>query len=256
MSAVVSYMGSPRGAVVAMAIAAIWIATRPRSAMARAFLFFAAFGYLAASIYVVPDLFASLLASGYERFEKANAPHGRIAVVVLGAGAFNVGGWEDQMAVPTPVAVARVLEARRVFRLVDASWIISSGGNATSDGAWEPPGVTMQKMFISLGIPDSRIVVETKSQNTHDEAVIVASMLPSLGADSVILVTSADHMRRSVGSFRAAGVTVTPAIAPDPGFDVSVWNKIVPTEHGLDYSSEVLHEFGGIPLYWLRGWWK
>jgi hypothetical protein len=75
-----------------------------------------------------------------------------------------------------------------------------------------------------------------------------------LHADGAILVTSAVHMRRSLGAFRAAGCDPAAAIAPDPWFQ-SDWNHLlVPTNKGLYFSAEVVHELLGLPYYRARGW--
>jgi uncharacterized SAM-binding protein YcdF (DUF218 family) len=81
-------------------------------------------------------------------------------------------------------------------------------------------------------------------------------MLASLHVERVILVTSAIHMRRSLGAFRAAGVNAEPAPAPDPGAYATAGDRWLPTERGLRFSSELAHEIVGLPYYWLRGWWR
>ena len=74
----------------------------------------------------------------------------------------------------------------------------------------------MRDALVRLGVPETRIVVETKSRNTHDEAVVVAPLLESMGIRQTVLVTSEIHMRRSLGTFKAAGIDAVPAIARPP----------------------------------------
>ena len=52
------------------------------------------------------------------------------AIVLLGAGGETVVGWEKDrpLSILDLDGAARVLEAARVFRLIDPAWIISSGG--------------------------------------------------------------------------------------------------------------------------------
>ena len=85
--------------------------------------------------------------------------------------------------------------------------------------------------------------------------MFVVPMLKSLRIQHVVLVTSATHMRRSLGAFRAMGVDVIPAIAPG-GDPPSKWSEWLPSPDGLDWSRVVAREICGIPYYWMRGWWR
>ena len=174
--------------------------------------------------------------------------------MVLGSGGLTVRDWdENRFSINDPHGAARVMEAARVFRLVGADWVISSGGLPDPDDTDDPSGVTMAESLERLGVPASQIRVETKSRSTHDEAVIVAPMLESLGVDHVILVTSGIHMRRSLGTFRAQGIEAIPAIARHPRSNVSwrVW--IFPSDEGLTQAFSVAHEALGLAYYIVRG---
>ncbi|TAF55239.1 MAG: YdcF family protein [Sphingobacteriia bacterium] len=60
--------------------------------------------------------------------------------------------------------------------------------------------------FQRNGIPASDIIVERRSRNTHENAVFSKQIMDSLGIqDSIVLITSAQHMPRSVAVFRKAG---------------------------------------------------
>ena len=110
--------------------------------------------------------------------------------------------------------------------------------------------------LVRIGIPSERIVVESDSQTTHEEAVLVAPMLKSLGAERVVLVTSDIHMLRSLGAFRAYGVDAVPAIAPATSAGEPLRARIVPSESGLGRARAVAHEVFGMIYYVARGWWK
>lgn len=256
MSGFVYFIFSTPGVVVAFFAIAVWIAVRPTSRIARRLLVAVATMYLFASIYAVPMFASRALTRHYHQFTAADTPPGRVALVIFGAGIESVAGWDEHVYVANAVAAARVLEAVRVYRIVKPEWVISSGGNVTPDDPAEPSSVNMQRMLVELGVPKERIVLESRSRDSHDEAAIIGPMLHALGAQSVILVTSSVHMPRSAGAFRAVGLNVTPAIAPDPAFQNAWTFWYLPHSKGLDYSAEVAHEFGGIPYYWLRGWWK
>ena len=114
----------------------------------------------------------------------------------------------------------------------------------------------MADLLVRLGVPRARVRVEDESGTTHDEAVIVSRMLAAQPVDHVILVTSAVHMRRSVGTFKASGVHVIPAPAREPQFWDTWWEKFVPTDKGVDEAGMVAHELAGILVYQWRGWYR
>jgi uncharacterized SAM-binding protein YcdF (DUF218 family) len=140
--------------------------------------------------------------------------------------------------------------------LISPAWIISSGGLPDPGDRAEASSFTMRDELVQLGVPQERIVLESASRNTYDEAVFIAPMLRSLGIQQLVLVTSDSHMRRSLGTFRAVGWNAVPAIAPDLSLPTRWFWWILPTHGGLELSGEISHELLGIPYYWLRGQWR
>jgi uncharacterized SAM-binding protein YcdF (DUF218 family) len=250
-----TFLSSTGGVVSVLLVAALWIVLRPRSRRARVFLLGCSIGYAACSVYALSLTASRVLTRGYRQFASTDIGPGTTAIVLLGAGDTVALGWNDRfLSVPNGVAAARVLEAARTFQLVRADWIISSGGSIGEPVA--PTSRVMRDALAQLGVPEERILLESSSVNTHDEAVLVAPMLRSLHAANVVLVTSDVHMLRSLGAFRTAGVTAIPAVAPDPDRWRSWRYWVLPSEHGLRVSEELVHELIGTPYYWLRGWWR
>ncbi len=114
----------------------------------------------------------------------------------------------------------------------------------------------MRDALVQLGIPASRIVVQTESRTTHEEAALDVQMLTPLHINRVIIVTSEIHMRRSLGTFRAEGLAAIPAIARDPYVARSWHDWIVPGDLGLIMSGSVAHEIIGIVGYAAQGWYR
>src|SRR5260221_619076 len=134
----------------------------------------------------------------------ADAPRGTSVIVLLGSSTRTAETWMgERFAVLDRESADRVAEAARVYRLLPDAWVISSGGLVDPRSREEASGITMKQTLVQMGGPESRILVEADSRNTHEEAVIVGRMLASLKHDHAVLVTSAVHMRRSVGTFRA-----------------------------------------------------
>lgn len=257
-SDVVRYFLSTGGFIVLLLVAALWANARTAPVRARGFLLAIVVCFALASTYAVDYAVGLGLLAGLHPFTRADAPAGgRTALVVLGSGSTTVVDWNgNHFGVVDRSAAARVFEAARVYRLVQPAVVISSGGLPHPERIETPSADTMRTSLIQLGVPASRIVVETRSRTTHDEAVVIAPMLASLGVDHVVLVTSDTHMRRSLGAFRAAGVAATPAIARS-SYPIVSWSQwILPSDCGLDAASDIAHEYLGIAYYTLRGWYQ
>ena len=216
----------------------LWMRARPHSAHARRFLFLVAIAYAVLTNYGISDGIGRLLVVGINPLAAGDLPPGRKAIVVLGSGSFTARDWANgTYSIVDPVDATRALEAVRVFRLVGAEWVISSGGRPRPDDPNEASGIALRDAMVTLGVPAARLIVETESRNTHDEAVIIAPLLRNLDVEHVVLVTSGTHMRRSLGAFRAQGIHAIPAIARDPYSPISWSDWILPSDLGLRKSA-------------------
>lgn len=257
MADLVWFFFSSAGVVSLLFAGALWISSRPRSAAARRFLLAIALFYALASVYGISFGVGRLLVMGLRPFAQSDLPPGRTAIVVLGSGSFTALDWQgNRFSIPDRHAATRVLEAMRVFEMTGAAWIISSGGLADPDDLEEPTGATMRDALVQLGAPADRVIVETTSRNTREESVVVRSLLESLDVDHVVLVTSDTHMRRSLGTFRAAGLTVIPAIARRSPTSMPWGAWLMPSEGGLGEAGSVAHEILGLAYYGVRGWYR
>ena len=256
MNQVIDFVFSASGALAAFLAGVVWLSARRRSRTAHAFLVLTCTAYVTAAVYAIAYGAAAAVGFGYHPIRRDDVPPGRIALVVLGSGDLPVFGWSDTLYIPTPVAAARVLETARVYRLLNPDWVISSGGNLNPADSSEPSAKSMRDALVRLGVPAAKILLEATSRTTHDEAVAIAPMLRSLGAAQVVLVTSAIHMRRSMGAFRAEGITPVPAVAPDPWFRLAWREWLIPSSRGLGLSAQVTHEVLGLVYYWTAGWWR
>jgi uncharacterized SAM-binding protein YcdF (DUF218 family) len=258
---VVGYLFSAGGAVSVFLIIALWIGLSPSARGPRRWLIVAALLFSLSSIYGCQSLVTRALVGSYKPLQRSDVQPGRdTAIVVLGSGSVNAEDWDGRMlSVVDRTAASRVAEAVRVFQLVDATLVISSGGDPHSKHHGAPTGESMKDALVQAGVPADRIIVETVSKTTRDEAIVVAPMLAARGVSQVVLVTSGVHMARSLGAFRAVGVRAIPAIARGFTTDDSDYPSVlafVPTKEGLAMASDNAHEILGLAYYWLRGWWK
>jgi len=124
--------------------------------------------------------------------------------------------------------------------------IILSGGYVT--GRSKPEADYVFSILISYGIPDSVIIKESKSRNTHENALNTAKILKDKQIEGpVLLVTSSFHMRRAMGTFTKAGISVQPYpvhFISDYGRGYFLPDFFIP-------SSEVLFRFDAIAKEWV-----
>jgi uncharacterized SAM-binding protein YcdF (DUF218 family) len=253
---VLAFLFSITGALFACAAAALWVCGRPHSRAARRCLCAVIAIYAIVSTYAVPAAVSRVMTANYHQFSTADGPRGSTALAVLGSGSKRVEGWTENLDVMSSAEAARVLEAWRVFRLIDPAIVISSGGLPYADAPFAASGDHMRLELIRLGVPDARIIVDTASRDTHDEAVRIAALMRLRSVEHLVLVTSDTHMRRALGVFRAQGWNAVPAIAPTANRPEYPVEWFIPSPRGLALNEEVTHELLGLSYYWLRGWWR
>jgi len=152
----------------------------------------------------------------------------------------------------------RILYAARLIKQDAAPRLIITGGNVPFmrpiNGSLAE--VNCRLLTESFAVDPSVILLEEKSRNTYENCVFTKKLLDSLKLPpTVILVTSAMHMRRSAALFKKIGCTVYPA-PTDYRVDVPYqWNLIsmFPNAAALYNSSCALHEIYGIIAYKLLG---
>ncbi len=192
----------------------------------------------------------------YQPLERAADARGASTVVVLSAGGVTVQARGYTLDQVPWVTALRVVEGARLFALLDHPTIIVSGGiTDTSPGA-RPEADAMRTALIELGVPADRVVAETESKNTREEAMAIARMLAGQPARPVVLVTSPTHMGRSLAVFRAAGIDAIPSAAPyksDHAFERLRW---LPTDGGLRLSDSVVYDVAAAVYYRAKGWTK
>jgi uncharacterized SAM-binding protein YcdF (DUF218 family) len=130
------------------------------------------------------------------------------------AGIISLGGALDTVVSPARGEVALNEAAERMTsiaelarRYPDARVVFSGGsGRLVYDGVSEAE--LAARLFASFGIAKERITLEDKSRDTTENAVFTKELVKPKPGERWLLVTSAHHMPRSVGVFRAAGFPV------------------------------------------------
>ena len=108
-------------------------------------------------------------------------------------------------------AVDRIIAGAALARRYPMARIVYSGGNANlvSDDTGEEADYVVA-LFESLGMSRDRLILERRARNTFENAEFSKVLGEPKRGERWLLVTSANHMPRSVGLFRKAGFAVEP----------------------------------------------
>jgi uncharacterized SAM-binding protein YcdF (DUF218 family) len=175
-----------------------------------------------------------------------------------------LGGAEDRLvgtarhAPALNEAAERMVEAAILARSFPEAKIAFSGGDAGILYKTGSEAEGAESLLTALGVPRDRLILEAKSRDTYGNAVYLKDELTRQGelgpGKRWVLITSAYHMPRSIGAFRAAG------------FDIEAWPVDYRTRgksdltrpfdkvsEGLRRVDVAAREWAGLLAYWLRG---
>jgi uncharacterized SAM-binding protein YcdF (DUF218 family) len=110
------------------------------------------------------------------------------------------------------------------------------------------------ELLVALGLDRRRLIVEDQSRNTHENAAASRRLAEPQANQAWVLVTSARHMPRSVGCFRAVGWPVIAWPVDYKTGNVGDWTNTDLVGNRLRMLEQSLHEWGGLLYYRLRGW--
>lgn len=133
---------------------------------------------------------------------------------------------------------SRVLGAARLYHTFGFGTVVLCGAPAAESEA-------MDDLITTLGVPEARVVRESASLNTRENAEYSARLLRERRIDAVVLATSALHLRRATREFERAGVHVIPAPVDIVGPSRFGVDQLLPAATALGYSHAALHEVLG-----------
>lgn len=139
----------------------------------------------------------------------ANEPADISCMIVLG-GAFETEVTTARGGTEFNQAADRFVEALRLARNYPSSRILVSGGDGSLSGDYEGDAAAAERFFAAFGVGPERLIKETQSRTTFENATNTKVLLENEGLSGCLLVTSAFHMPRSVGLFRKLGIDVRP----------------------------------------------
>jgi uncharacterized SAM-binding protein YcdF (DUF218 family) len=140
--------------------------------------------------------------------ESPNAARGAPTGVISLGGAFDTVVSPARHQVALTDAAERLTEIAELARRFPNARIVFSGGSGRLIFEGSTEAELAEQLFASFGIPKERITLEDKSRDTDENARFTRDIVKPKPGERWLLVTSAYHMPRSMGLFRAAGFDV------------------------------------------------
>jgi uncharacterized SAM-binding protein YcdF (DUF218 family) len=105
-------------------------------------------------------------------------------------------------------AAERLIEGVALARTWPMARVVFSGGEGRLVFEGQSEAAAARQVFGDLGLDMGRVTFEDRSRNTRENAVFSASLVRPRAGEHWLLVTSAFHMPRAIGCFRAVGFDV------------------------------------------------
>jgi uncharacterized SAM-binding protein YcdF (DUF218 family) len=151
-------------------------------------------------------------------------------------------------------AAERLTAVAELARRYPRARIVFSGGTGAlifDEGAEADFAL---RVFESFGIPRGRVLLEDRSRNTLENAILSRDLARPQPGERWLLVTSAYHMPRAIGIFRKAGFPVEPY--PVDWRTTGIADALRPfgsVSEGLRRTDTAVREWAGLLAYWLFG---
>ena len=253
LSKLLTALTQPMAWVVALMLAGLWLGRR-QPARGRWLLWCGVALTVALGWMPVPDLLLRRLEQAQPvPAAPADPQWGQYrGVVVLGGALENayVRAGNGQVALNS--AAERMTMAVALALAHPQLKIVFTGGDGTLLRQKESESQQARQYFLEMGLPADRVVFESASRTTYENALFSAD-LPGMDIHAPwLLLTSGWHMPRSLATFRRLGWNVTPYTVDYVTGEATAWTQYSLAGSLLRWQTAV-HETLGLWAYRLSG---
>ncbi len=153
--------------------------------------------------------------------------------------------------------IDRLLQAVTLYHQGKIKKILVTGASGNLIYPHLKEAKLMRSFLLEIGIPKRNILMDTLAENTHQNAVYTKLILqqhPRIR--SVLLFTSALHMRRAMACFRHEGITAQPYVTNLLNTQTR-WNVeylLIPNAANFLVWNGMVHEMTGYLIYKMMGY--
>jgi uncharacterized SAM-binding protein YcdF (DUF218 family) len=177
-----------------------------------------------------------------------------VAIILTGV-TQAIGFAEDR--VHTNKGADRFLHPLKLYRMGKVDKFLITGGVGTVAMDRRPEAEMLQELLLLAGVPQEDILIETRSDNTYQNAIFTGDVLQNHPEfERRLLVTSAFHMRRSKACFDKAGITTD--IFPTDFYTTTLRytpdELLIPNPDAFRLWHRIIHEITGYLIYKVVGY--
>jgi uncharacterized SAM-binding protein YcdF (DUF218 family) len=151
----------------------------------------------------------------------------------------------------------RLWQALYLYKTGKIKKILISGGSGSILHKKITEADKARDVLIEMGIPSKDLLIETNSRNTRENATESAKLINAVNPDAhCLLITSAFHMKRSMGCYKKVHLDITPYKA-DYMSKVRVWDPdvlLLPKPESLFGWNKLIREIVGYYSYKIAGY--
>jgi len=151
----------------------------------------------------------------------------------------------------------RLMQVIRLYKKGIVKKMLFSSGSGSIVYSDIREAALLKHYLAEIGIPDKDILVDSLSNNTHENAVNSAGILrDSLPQGKFLLITSALHMARAKACFKKQGIDAdifpTSKMSGKRRWDIGF--LLVPDVANIATWERLLHEWLGYVVYYIAGY--
>ena len=149
-------------------------------------------------------------------------------------------------------AAERIIAAVELAQRYPNARVVYSGGSGNLSASVPPEATYAARLMEDLGVSRSRITLEGHSRSTAENAEFTAQLVLPKPGERWLLVTSAMHMPRAIGTFRKVGFPVEayPVDYRTAG-PQDLWAIPGSLTDGVHLTDMAVHEWLGLLVYWI-----
>lgn len=188
-----------------------------------------------------------------EPYRNQPPPAGADAILVLGGALDLAASWPGHLEYNQ--GADRFLYSLKLAKQYPKAVVIYAGGTADLFDKSKTEASLLRQEAIEFGLAPERLFVDDRSRNTRENMVEARRILQQTGGSTVLLVTSAFHMPRSMGCARKVGINAVPYPVDFRGH-YSGFNRFgfAPEAGQLVDSTAAIREYVGLVMYRLQGY--
>jgi len=251
LSKVIWFAVQPSGLLLILVVAAATLAFTRYQQLARALVVAAAVLFIAGGLLPLSTWLVLPLEQRFSRPDLTGKPVDGIIVL---------GGMEDARVTNgrnvhgVNETAERLTEAAALAGRFPQARLVISSGMSEYDGEEVSGAAAAAHILEEVGVAPDRLILEQASRNTWQNAVYSKELAKPKPGELWLVVTSANHMPRAMGTFRKAGFAVEPwpvdYRTAGPGDAARFFSSPV---EGLRRLDMAVHEWLGLFVYWLTG---